>query len=54
MRRFHLIREIVAHGDVVVEIVSSEDNIVDPLTKLLSHISFECHRGLMRIRHIGD
>ena len=54
LRRFHLIREIVTRGDVVVERVSSEDNIADPLTKPLSQIVFERHRSLMGIRHIGD
>ena len=54
LRRFHLIREIITGGDVVVERVPSEDNIADPLTKPLSHFVFERHRGLMGIRHIGD
>ena len=54
LRRFHLIKEIVTRGDVAVERVPSEDNIVDPLTKPLSQIVFERHRGLMGIRHIGD
>ena len=54
LRRFHLIREIVIRGDVAVERVSSEGNNADPLTKPLSQIIFERHRGLMGIRHIGD
>ena len=54
LRRFHLIREIVTRGDVVVERVPFEDNIADPLTKPLSHFVFERHMGLMGIRHIGD
>ena len=33
LRRFHLIREIIATGDVAVERVPSTDNVVDPLTK---------------------
>ena len=53
LRRFHLIREIVTR-DVVVERVSMKDNNADPLTKPLSQIIFECYRGLIRIRHIGD
>ena len=36
LRRFHLIREIVARGDVVVERIPSTDNLVDPLTKTLA------------------
>ena len=33
LRRFHLIREIVGRGDVVVERDPSTDNVTDPLTK---------------------
>ena len=51
LRRFHLIREIVTRGNIVVERVPSEDKIIDLLTKPLSHIVFEHHMGLMGIRH---
>ena len=37
-----------------MERVSSEDNIADPLTKSLSQIVFEHHKGMMGIKHIGD
>ena len=40
LRRFHLIREIVARRDVVVERVSSADNVTDPLTKPLAQEVF--------------
>ena len=40
LRRFHLIREIVARGDVVVERVPSSDNVADPLTKPLAQEVF--------------
>ena len=36
LRRFHLIREIVARGDVIVERVPSTDNVANPLTKVLA------------------
>ena len=36
LRRFHLIREIITRGDVVVKRVSSTDNVADPLTKPLT------------------
>ena len=48
-----MIRDIVTRGDVVVERVLF-DNIIDPLTKPLSQIAFERHKGLMGIRHICD
>ena len=54
LRRFHLIREIIGQGDVVVERVSSDNNIVDLLTKVLSQNIFESHRSLIRIRNVGD
>ena len=50
LRRFHLIREILARGDVVMERVPSTDNIADPLTKPLALEVFEHHcicTGLM-------
>ena len=36
LRRFHLIREIIARGDIKICRVDSDDNIADPLTKPLS------------------
>ena len=54
LRRFHLIREIVARGDVVVERVSSTDNIADPLTKPLAQEVFERHCTTMGLLHKGN
>ena len=42
-RKFHLIREIVERGDVMVCKIKSEDNPVDPFTKTLSSRVFEGH-----------
>ena len=42
-RRYHLIREIVARGDVEVKQISTHDNITDPFTKTLSIRVFEKH-----------
>ena len=52
--RFHLIREIIGRGDVIVEKVSSIDNVVDPLTKPLSQSMFEKHLHLMGIKRADD
>ena len=41
LRRFHLIKEIIAIKDVVMERVPSTDNIIDPLTKPLAQEVFE-------------
>ena len=42
-RRYHLIREIVARGDVEVKQISTHDNIADPFMKTLSIRVFEKH-----------
>ena len=36
LRYFHLIREIIHRGDVKIEKVASDNNIADPLTKVIS------------------
>ena len=33
-RKYHLIREIVGRGDIVVSQIASENNIADPFTKI--------------------
>ena len=42
-RRYYLIREIVARGDVEVKQISTHDNIANPFTKTLSIRVFEKH-----------
>jgi hypothetical protein len=54
LRRFHLIREIIARKDAEVGRVPSEDNVADPLTKPLSQSVFERHLISMGLRHVGD
>ena len=54
LRRFHLIREIAARRDIIIERVSSEDNIADPLTKPLPQKLFEHHLLSMGIRHVNE
>ena len=51
LRRFHLIREIVARGDVVVERDPSTDNVTDTLTKPLAQEVFEHHCTTMGLMH---
>ena len=34
-RKYHIIRDIVARGDVVVAKIESANNLVDPFTKAL-------------------
>ncbi|TYK26489.1 retrovirus-related pol polyprotein from transposon tnt 1-94 [Cucumis melo var. makuwa] len=40
-RKYHLIREIVHRGDVIVTKISSEQNMADPFTKALTAKVFE-------------
>ena len=42
-RKFHLIRDIVEHGDVTACKIKSEDNLADTFTKTLSSRVFEGH-----------
>ncbi|KAA0043126.1 gag/pol protein [Cucumis melo var. makuwa] len=48
--KYHLIREIVHRGDVVVTQISSEQNIVDPFTKVLTAKVFESHLQNLGLR----
>ena len=54
LRLFHLIREIIARGDVVVERVPSTDNVTDPLTMPLAQQVFECHCTTIGLFHKGN
>ena len=54
MRRFHLIVEIIARGDVVMEKVPSTDNVADPLTKPLAQEVSKRHRICMGLMYKRD
>ena len=54
LRRYHLIEEIIARNDVKIERVPIDDNVVDPLTKVLAQNKFEHHLESMGIRYMGD
>ena len=49
-RKYHLIREIVGRGDVVVRQIASEDNLADPFTKGLAQKIFDQHVEGMSFR----
>ncbi|XP_075076392.1 secreted RxLR effector protein 161-like [Nicotiana tabacum] len=42
-RKYHLIRDIVQRGDVVVTKIASENNLADPFTKSLPQKTFDKH-----------
>ncbi|KAA0049626.1 gag/pol protein [Cucumis melo var. makuwa] len=49
-RKYHLIREVVQQGDVIVTKIASEHNIADPLTKTLMAKVFEGHLESLDLR----
>ncbi|RVW59323.1 Retrovirus-related Pol polyprotein from transposon TNT 1-94 [Vitis vinifera] len=49
-RKYHLIRDIVQRGDVVVMKIASENNLADPFTKSLSSTTFERHVEGMEVK----
>ena len=53
-RKYHLIREFAARGDVHLCKVSTLENMADPLTKALSQQKHDGHTSSMGIRHMGD
>ena len=42
-RKYHLIRDIVQHGDVTATTIAIADNLADPFTKALPQKAFERH-----------
>ena len=42
-RKYHIIRDIVACGDVVVAKIESSNNLANPFTKALPQRTFESH-----------
>ncbi|KAA0059674.1 retrovirus-related pol polyprotein from transposon tnt 1-94 [Cucumis melo var. makuwa] len=51
-RKYHLIREIIHRGDVIVTKISSEQNIADPFTKALTAKVFESHLHGLGLRSL--
>ncbi|VFQ80948.1 unnamed protein product [Cuscuta campestris] len=54
VRCYHIIREIVDRGDVMICKVDTDDNIADPLTKPLGKLKHEGHTRSMGIRPMPD
>ena len=40
-RHYHIIRELIGKGDVLVQKVASTDNVADPLTKALTQLQLD-------------
>ena len=53
-RKYHIIRDIVARGDVVVAKIDSANNLANPFTKILPQRTFESHLEGMRVRLVHN
>ena len=53
-RKYHIIRDIVARGDVVVAKIDSANNLADLFTKTLPQRIFESHLEGMRVRLVHN
>ena len=53
-RKYHLIRDIVLRGDVVVTKIPSADNLTDPFTKSLLAKTFDRHVERMGVRCVAS
>ena len=53
-RKYHIIRDIVARGDVVVAKIESANNLTDPFTKALPQRTFKSHLKGMGVRLVHN
>ena len=53
-RKYHIIRDIVTRGDVVVAKIDGTKNLADPFTKALPQRTFESHLEEMRVRLVHN
>ena len=53
-RRFHIIRELVGKGDVLVQKVASAENVADPLTKALTQLQLDRHLEKIGLRYCSE
>ena len=53
-RKYHIIRDIIARGDVVVAKIESANNLADPFTKALPQKTFKSHLEGMGVRSVHN
>ena len=53
-RKYHIIRDIVTRGDVVVAKIEGANNLVDPFTKALPQRTFKSHLEGMKVRLVHN
>ena len=51
-RKYHIIGDIIARGDVVVAKIESANNLANPFTKTLPQRTFESHLEGMGVRSV--
>jgi len=49
-RKFHLIREIVERGDIMISKVNTDQNLADPFTKPMTQDKHDEHRNAIGLR----
>ena len=53
-RKYHIIRDIVARGDVVVAKIKSANNLANPFTRTLPQRTFESHLEGMGVKLVHN
>ena len=53
-RRYHIIRELIRKGDVLMQKVASVDNVADPLTKALTQLQLDRHLEKMGLIYYSE
>ena len=53
-RKYHIIRDIVARGDVVVAKIDSANNLADPFTKALPQRTFKLYLEGMGVKLVQN
>ena len=53
-KKYHIIRDIIARGDVMVAKIESASNLADPFTKALPQRTFESHLEGMGVRLVHN
>ena len=51
---YHLIREIIEHGDVKIEKVDGKENAADPFTKALDTKEFDKHKWELGMKFMNN
>ena len=53
-RKYHIVRDIIARGDMVVAKIDSANNLVNPFTKALPQRTFESHLEGMGVKLVHN